>query len=290
MTDVKYVISHRPASARPERLRRLTAAIAGLFAAGALAVLPAGDADAAPGDELTELSALPGALATLLPDAGLSNLSAELPNLLGLLGPESDLPEEQRRTACQTVVHIGDSTSVGSDDAGRVPTPEDRLSAQYERVGAEQVILDAGGGRSIVERVNGEPNAAEAIDAQLSRGVRGCWVIAMGVNDAANIAVGSNADADARIDAVMSRLNGQRVLWPTVATHSPGNPAYAETGMASFNTALTRAAARYPNLKVYDFAAVAQPTWFSDGIHYTAAGTAERNRLFATALATAYPG
>lgn len=193
MADVKYVISHRPASARPRRLRRLTAAIAGLVAAGALTVLPAGDADAAPIDDLTELSE---ALATLLPEAGVSNLSAELPNLLGLLSPESEVPEAQRRTACQTVVHIGDSTSVGSDDAGRVPTPEDRLTAQYERVGAEQVILDAGGGRSIVERVNGEPNAAEAIDAQLSRGVRGCWVIAMGVNDAANIAVGSNADAD----------------------------------------------------------------------------------------------
>ena len=111
----------------------------------------------------------------------------------------------------------------------------------------------------------------------------------MGVNDAANIAVGSQVNADERIDRVMKLLNGQKVLWPTVMTHDPSNSAYAEEHMTAFNDALKRAATRYPNLRIYDFAAEAQPGWYvDDGIHFTATGTAQRNRLFATALATAF--
>ncbi len=194
------------------------------------------------------------------------------------------------RTGCDRVIQIGDSTSVGVDDAARVPTPGDRLTAQYQRVGARTVTLDALGGRSIVERVNGEPNAADATAAHLAKGERGCWVIAMGVNDAANIAVGSRVNADQRIDRIMTQLRGQPVLWPTVSTTpAASNKAYNAAAMRGFNDALRRATSRYPNLAVYDWAAHANANLFSDGIHYTAAGTAQRNARFADALATAYP-
>jgi lysophospholipase L1-like esterase len=60
--------------------------------------------------------------------------------------------------------------------------------------------------------------------------------------------------------------------------------------MAAWDQALTAAAARYPNLEVYDWAAVVQDDWFqTDRIHYTSAGYAQRARLIADALATAYP-
>lgn len=121
------------------------------------------------------------------------------------------------------MVHVGDSTSVGID-GDAVSAAGDRLTPQYQSVGVTKVVLDALGGRSIVEKVNGEPNAVDAITEKLAEGNRGCWVISMGVNDAANIAVGSSVGADERIDRVMAKLTGQQVLWPTVMTGAPAMP------------------------------------------------------------------
>ncbi|WP_279101294.1 SGNH/GDSL hydrolase family protein [Gordonia bronchialis] len=211
----------------------------------------------------------------------------QIPFLRDLLAPRTD--PSSGRTGCGNVIQIGDSTSVGIDDASHAPNPADRLTARYRSVGARTVALDAVGGRSIVERVNGAPNADEAVATHRARGDRGCWVIAMGVNDAANIVVGSRVGADERIDRIMKQLRGQPVLWPTVVTGSTTVRGYSAAGMRSFNDALRRALSRYPNLAVYDWAAEVSPAWFADGIHYTATGTAERNRRFAAALAVAFP-
>lgn len=264
--------------------RRIAAAVALSVVGGAVtfgAGAGAGTATATPADDL---STVLGSLSNSSADLGLP----DLPILRDLLRqPGGGIAG---KTGCRRVIQIGDSTSLGADDAARVPAPTDRLTAQYRQVGAASVVLDASGGRSIVEKVNGEPNATEAVTGRLARGERGCWVIATGVNDAANIAVGSGVNADARIDRIMSQLRGQPVLWPTVATTPAAtNRAYNAGAMTSFNTALRRATSRYPNLAVYDWAATARPDWFADGIHYTATGLAERNRRFAAALATAYP-
>lgn len=273
---------------RPDRTRRAAAVLAGVTVAATAAALAPTPAQA---DPVSDLMGVAGQILRELP--GTSNLSSDLPSLFTLLipgGPEQSTPSDQRRTSCRQVIHIGDSTSVGIDDAGKFTDPADRLSAQYERVGADSTVLNASGGRSIVEKVDGQPNAIDAIATERERGRRGCWVIAMGVNDAANIGVGSTVAADERIDRVMAAVDGQQVLWPTVATRGATVRGYDEANMESFNTALRRAAARYPNLRVYDFAAEAQPGWFTDdGIHYNATGTSQRNRLFATALATAFP-
>jgi lysophospholipase L1-like esterase len=46
----------------------------------------------------------------------------------------------------------------------------------------------------------------------------------------------------------------------------------------------------YPNMRIFDWAAVAQPSWFlTDGIHYTSAGCAARAQAIADALAQAFP-
>ena len=53
---------------------------------------------------------------------------------------------------------------------------------------------------------------------------------------------------------------------------------------------LIQACARYRNMRVYDWAAVVQDSWFiSDGIHYTSYGYAQRARHIAEALARAFP-
>jgi lysophospholipase L1-like esterase len=68
-----------------------------------------------------------------------------------------------------------------------------------------------------------------------------------------------------------------------------GGP-YAENQMQLWDSALMRACAHYPNMRVYDWAAAARPGWFiADGIHYTSAGYAARARLIARALAVAFP-
>ncbi|MFT4127265.1 MAG: SGNH/GDSL hydrolase family protein [Gordonia sp. (in: high G+C Gram-positive bacteria)] len=231
--------------------------------------------------------------ATTVP--GLSNLSEELgltdllPQLPGLPSLPDLLGQNADAIRCTTVIQIGDSTSVNVDNPTAVPSPQDTLTAQYKRVGATTVDLDADGGRSIVERLGGAPNADQVVATHRSRGEQGCWVIAMGVNDAANISVGSSVDADTRINRIMDQLSGQPVLWPTVTTANPSVRGYDTAAMASFNQALRRAIARYPNLAVYDWAAAAQPGWFTDGIHYNSTGNGERNRRFADALATAFP-
>ncbi|GAA1482796.1 hypothetical protein GCM10009624_32360 [Gordonia sinesedis] len=263
--------------------RRSIAAVVALGIVGGAAAFGAGagTATAAPADDV---STVLGSLSNSSADLGLP----DLPILRDLLRPPGG--GIAGKTGCRRVIQIGDSTSMGADDAGRVPSPSDRLTAQYRQVGAASVVLDASPGRSIVEKANGQPNATEAVTGRLARGQRGCWVIAIGVNDAANVAVGNPVSADARIDRIMSQLRGQPVLWPTVATTPAAtNRAYNPAAMSSFDAALRRASTRYPNLAVYDWAGVARPDWFVDGIHYTATGLAERNRRFAAALATAYP-
>lgn len=276
-------MTRRLRTSRPLR-HRLTQRVATVLlgATAAAAVLGAGSAAAAPADDAT--SALSG-LANSSSDLDIPGLLSTIPGLSDLLGTKG----ATGTTRCTSVIQIGDSTSVGIDTAAKVPAADDTLSAQYKRVGATTVDLDADGGRSIVEKVNGQPNAAEAVATHLAKGEKGCWVIAMGVNDAANIAVGSTVDADERIARIMTQLQGQPVLWPTVATSNPSVKGYTAEAMTSFNNALRRAVVRYSNLAVYDWAAAAQPAQFVDGIHYTAEGTAERNRRFADALATAFP-
>ena len=193
------------------------------------------------------------------------------------------------RTSCQAVAHIGDSTSVGLADPAILPDPAQRLQARYAAVGVRHVLADASGGRAIVEELPGQLNGYLTARRIAAGGFHGCWVIALGTNDAANVAAGSPVGPAARIGQMMSAAHGQPVLWVNVKTLASAG-AWSEPGMQQWNTALRRACARYPNLRVFDWASVAQPGWFTpDGIHYTAAGYAARAQAIARALATAFP-
>jgi hypothetical protein len=233
----------------------------------------------------------PAAALPALPDlSSLSNSSAGLPSVLELIPDLLDratIPKPDGRTHCTKVVQIGDSTSVSADSATALPSANDTATAQYGRVGVGAVTVDALSGRAIV----GGPDvdAEHAVAARSTAAGDACWVIAMGVNDAGAVNGGSSDGADERIDRIMKQLTGRAVLWPTIASSNPSNPAFGTASMNVFNDALRRASARYPNLAVYDWAAAARPEMFTDGIHYTAAAYADRNRRFADALAAAYP-
>jgi peptidoglycan/LPS O-acetylase OafA/YrhL len=192
-------------------------------------------------------------------------------------------------TSCSADVHVGDSTSLGLVESSYLPQVSDQLPAQLHRVGVRSVTTDISGARSIVETYDGQPNATEAVTSRMDAGYSGCWTIAMGVNEAANQAVGGVYPFSERIDRLMQPIGNHPVLWLTVRTVLTQGP-YANSGMQSFDRALVAACARYPDLRIYDWGAEVKSSWFiDDGIHYTTAGYRERARRIADALAIAFP-
>jgi len=135
----------------------------------------------------------------------------------------------------------------------------------------------------------GTPNAYQMAAQVKQAGFHGCWVLALGTNDTADVFVGSDVDREQRIEKMMAVIGGQPVMWVEVTSLLPSGP-YAEQNMALWNQALRQALPRYPNMRVYDWPAVAQRSWFiGDGIHYTATGYAHRAAGIADALAEAFP-
>ncbi len=192
-------------------------------------------------------------------------------------------------TSCTSVGHIGDSTSVGMVSAQVLPDPAQRLAAQYADVGVQHAWVDASGGRSIVEVMPDQVNGYNVARAWDGTGFRGCFVFALGTNDTANVSVGSNVSRMARIDEMMSAAHGQPVLWVNTHTLLSSGP-WSETNMQAWNDDLVQACAKYPNMRIFNWAGMDQPGWhLPDGIHYTPAGYAIRAAAIAHALANAFP-
>jgi peptidoglycan/LPS O-acetylase OafA/YrhL/lysophospholipase L1-like esterase len=195
----------------------------------------------------------------------------------------------QVHTACRSVVHIGDSTSDGLISPDYLPNPRRRIGAQYARVGVTKFIPEISGGTSIVETSSGQANAYTVAQQLVHDGYRGCWVLALGTNDTADVAIGSVVSRPARIRQMMSLIGSQPVMWVNVKSLVATGP-YSESDMLAWNAALTRACARYPNMRVYDWASVVKDNWFiADGIHFTSRGYAARAHRIARALAAAFP-
>jgi hypothetical protein len=193
------------------------------------------------------------------------------------------------RTSCRSVAHIGDSTSVGMVYNEYLPSPADNLAVRYGAAGVRKSYLRASGGRSIVEELPGQVNGYGVAKNLRSSGFRGCWVIALGTNDTANVAGGSTVGRLARIEQMLSVAHREPVMWVDVKTLLAGSY-WSEQNMRLWNGALRQACAKHPNLRVFDWAAVANPAWYApDGIHYSSDGYAARARLIAKALARAFP-
>jgi hypothetical protein len=192
-------------------------------------------------------------------------------------------------TACQSVAHIGDSTSVDLISPANLPDPGQRLPAQYADVGVKHLQIDASGGRSIVEEMPGQINGYRVAQAWWNEGFRGCWVYALGTNDVANVSVGSAVGLMARIREMMSVAHGEPVMWVNTVTQLDSGP-WSEANEQLWDRTLIRALALYPNMRIFNWAGLAQPGWFlSDGIHYNELGCAIRSEAIAHALARAFP-
>jgi peptidoglycan/LPS O-acetylase OafA/YrhL len=193
------------------------------------------------------------------------------------------------RTSCDAVAYIGDSTSAGMVMPSYLPNPARRLDAQFARVGATSQHIEISPARSIVETLSGEANADEVARQLLAKGFDGCWVLALGTNDSANIYAGSTVGRMARIEEMMSVVGDQPVLWVNPKSLLDSGP-YSEANMELWDRTLVQACARYPNMRVFDWASLAKDGWFiSDGTHYTSVGYAKRARLTAASLVHAFP-
>jgi hypothetical protein len=186
-------------------------------------------------------------------------------------------------------VHIGDSLSVGLDSSAYIRDPAQRIDGRYEAIGVQDVRLEISGGRSVVEHLDGQ-DGGETVARRVRRsGFHGCWVIALGTNDAANVDAGSGYGYSERIDRMMAIIGDDPVLWVDVKTLKDRGH-YASEHMRLFNQALAKAHARYPALQVYEWSEVVSDKWFQrDGIHYTAEGYSYMAALVADALAEAFP-
>ncbi|MFZ0089696.1 MAG: hypothetical protein WAL63_09335 [Solirubrobacteraceae bacterium] len=186
-------------------------------------------------------------------------------------------------------MHIGDSTSEGLTSSDYLPDPGERMAAQYRRVGVTDARFEITGATSIVETLPGGENAYDVAKGLVQSGYKGCWVIALGTNDTADVYVGSSVGVSQRIARMMSAIGTQPVMWVNVKSLLSTGP-YAEANMAKWDEALVQACPKYPNMRVYDWASVVKNSWFiPDGIHYYSPGYAARAHLIANALAEAFP-
>ncbi|KAA0272314.1 MAG: hypothetical protein EDQ89_08290, partial [Acidobacteria bacterium] len=198
-------------------------------------------------------------------------------------------PAAADRTSCRELVHVGDSTSEGLVSEQYVARPGQLISARYSRVGVETAHFEVALSRSVFESGDGLPNAEDVAASWAEQGFDGCWVFALGTNDAANVAAGSAVGIDERVETMMSVAGDDPVLWINLKTLNPSGVA-AESGMQAWNDALEDACAKHPAMRIYDWAADARDEWFGeDGVHFTAAGNAARARLIAGALREAFP-
>ena len=170
-----------------------------------------------------------------------------------------------------------------------LPDPGQRLDARLAGVGATSQHLEISAARSIVETLSDEANGEEVARRLVKEGFQGCWVIALGNNDTANVYAGSQVVLVDRIERMMSLVGNQPVLWVNTKTLLGSGP-YSEANMQLWNRTLEEACARYPNMRIFDWASVANDGWFTtDGTHFTPQGYAQRARLTAESLVHAFP-
>ncbi len=193
------------------------------------------------------------------------------------------------RSSCKTLVHIGDSTSEGLTSSAYLPDVSQQSPAQYAAVGVTNSRMEISGGRSILETVGQQQNAYNLAKSIIAGGYKGCWVLALGTNDTADVAVGSVMNQATRIKNMMEIIGDQPVLWTSVRSLLSSGP-YSETQMQVWNNELKAACSKYPSMRVYDWASVVQNAWFGqDSVHFTSFGYAQRAHGLAQGLAHAFP-
>lgn len=193
-------------------------------------------------------------------------------------------------TACRQVVYIGDSTSDGEANPEYVPKRKLRAVAQLKKIGVKHVHMEVSGARSIVETYEGIPNGATVAENYIHNGYNGCWILALGTNDSADVNAGSNVGLKTRIHQMMSIIGSQPVMWVNVLSIAGSPQYYEESGMHRWDEDLLAACRSHPSMRVLNWAALAKHKWFiPDGVHYTTVGYEHRTKIIAHGLVNAFP-
>jgi len=180
------------------------------------------------------------------------------------------------QTFCSSVAHLGDSTSV-------------HLKMDYESIGVRDVRWEVLGGRSLVEHRAPKENGVQVAKRLVAAGFSGCWVIALGTNDAANLNRGSHVSGPGRVARLMDVIGQDPVLWIDAATITH-HGWYTPDAMNSWNQELESVLCAYPTAQVYRWSEDVEPSWFvKDGIHYNRTGHGQRARHIEEALVRAFP-
>ena len=179
------------------------------------------------------------------------------------------------------VAHIGDSLTAYTEKS---------LHDAYAVEGLDATI-HAHGARAILQKLSADTatgkQAAQALSSAQGSTPFDVWVIALGTNDTANVAVGAAYTRAQAIDQMMGVLPaGAPVVWVDTFSQLSTTP-YSNANMLAWNAALEAAKARWPNLIVYPWSVVAKTgaAKFSDGLHHTSAGYDVRNRAIAHFIA-----
>ena len=192
-------------------------------------------------------------------------------------------------TSCTHVAYIGDSISLGMISPETLPNATARLDAQMAAIGVVDLRAEISGGRSIVETLPGQENAHDVAARLRADGFRGCWVIAIGTNDAANIAAGGKRQQAERITSMMTVLGDDPVLWLDAATITDSG-FWATPNMEAWDAGLIAGAAAYRNVRVVPWSSFVRREWYqADGVHLTSAGAAARVQYVVYALAGSFP-
>ena len=193
------------------------------------------------------------------------------------------------RSSCRSVVYIGDSTSEGEISTDYIPNPRQRLQAQLADVGVAQIYPEISGARSIFETFEGHPNAATVAQQHVVPGFHGCWILALGTNDVANVHDGSTVGYAERINRMMSIIGHQPVLWVSVVTLLQLDR-YSEDGMQRWNHVCSPRAPAIRTCACSTGRYWAKRQWFiPDGIHYYSPGYIARAHRISQGLAHAFP-
>ncbi len=211
------------------------------------------------------------------------------PTTPGSTNTSTTLRLDPTKTSCGHLAYIGDSVSLGMISAETLPTASARLDARMAEIGVFDLRSEISGGRSIVETLSGQENAVDVAIRLRTDGFSGCWVVAIGTNDAANIAAGGARQAAQRIASLMGVIGADPVLWIDAATVTDSG-SWASANMEAWNAVLAATGPSYPNLRIARWSGFVVPEWFtSDGIHPTAAGAAARVQFIAAALVANFP-
>lgn len=212
-----------------------------------------------------------------------------------------DSPGEGESVRCGTLGWVGDSTSIGlmsgqanstaeqveSFDIGNSESPVNSAFAD-KAPSVKHITANFAGGRSLVEELDGTPNGVKAIESLVDE--VDCVVIAMGTNDGANIAVGSQEDEASRIASALSAAQGKPVFWltPVISPNAAVNgytPESAEKFTASVHDSGKEIMREGDSpLSIIDLSDKTEDDWFTDGIHYTTEADQHRAEAVAEAV------